>query len=346
MLSKRQTDRVEAIASELELFRIESPSAITALLPDIRELIGLESIACICPVERASGWGVERFDIDNFVNGTRFRQLTLAFLSAAPHRYGFFDPDAPEVEQQNVPLELSDLIPDGERTKSRGFTEVLRPLHLDQHHVVRALVCDETSLLAWFGGFQPLSSTEEQRALMRLLVPALRRRLLIERRMSAAPLMAAALAATLEQISCPAFVVNAAGRIFEANTAGQALLATNRNDVSSSLHAALSNQPGAIAMELTPLKERGVVDHWLAVVSVGTSDVTLTRAVARAVVRFKLTPRQREVLVLVLQGRSNTSIASTLGISERAVEQHVSTMFDRAAVDNRAALVARVLLER
>jgi DNA-binding NarL/FixJ family response regulator len=41
----------------------------------------------------------------------------------------------------------------------------------------------------------------------------------------------------------------------------------------------------------------------------------------------ELTPREREVLELIAQGRSNLAIASQLVITERAVEKHVTSIF-------------------
>ena len=41
----------------------------------------------------------------------------------------------------------------------------------------------------------------------------------------------------------------------------------------------------------------------------------------------RLTPREREVLALMAEGRSNTSIASTLVVSMGAVEKHVAGIF-------------------
>jgi DNA-binding NarL/FixJ family response regulator len=41
----------------------------------------------------------------------------------------------------------------------------------------------------------------------------------------------------------------------------------------------------------------------------------------------KLTPREREILALVAQGDSNTSIADSLGITKRAVERHINGIF-------------------
>jgi DNA-binding NarL/FixJ family response regulator len=43
----------------------------------------------------------------------------------------------------------------------------------------------------------------------------------------------------------------------------------------------------------------------------------------------QLTPREREVLTLMAEGRSNRAIASELVITERAVEKHVTSIFTK-----------------
>ena len=53
-----------------------------------------------------------------------------------------------------------------------------------------------------------------------------------------------------------------------------------------------------------------------------------------------LTARQRQVLALVAQGRSNREIAGELGITEQGVKSHVSRLLLRHGVPNRTALVA------
>ena len=42
-----------------------------------------------------------------------------------------------------------------------------------------------------------------------------------------------------------------------------------------------------------------------------------------------LTPREREVLVLMAEGRSNRAVAAALVVSERAVEKHVTSIFSK-----------------
>ena len=52
-----------------------------------------------------------------------------------------------------------------------------------------------------------------------------------------------------------------------------------------------------------------------------------------------LTPREREVMQLVVTGRHNRDIAPVLGISVRTVEVHKARVMDKLGVDNVADLV-------
>ncbi len=53
----------------------------------------------------------------------------------------------------------------------------------------------------------------------------------------------------------------------------------------------------------------------------------------------QLTPREREVMELVVAGRHNREIAAALGISARTVEVHKARMMAKLGVDNLATLV-------
>jgi PAS domain S-box-containing protein len=53
-----------------------------------------------------------------------------------------------------------------------------------------------------------------------------------------------------------------------------------------------------------------------------------------------VTPRERDVLVLLLRGLENKQIAAELGIAEQSVKEHVSSLLAKFAVPNRASLVA------
>jgi DNA-binding NarL/FixJ family response regulator len=76
----------------------------------------------------------------------------------------------------------------------------------------------------------------------------------------------------------------------------------------------------------------------------------LLRATRRADALNRLTPREREVLALVAQGRSNTAIAGVFTISPRVVEKHVAAIFAKLGLppssnDNRRVLATIKYLE-
>jgi DNA-binding NarL/FixJ family response regulator len=53
-----------------------------------------------------------------------------------------------------------------------------------------------------------------------------------------------------------------------------------------------------------------------------------------------LTGREREVLRLIAEGLSNKQISRSLGITERTVKFHVTSIFNKLGADNRAQAVA------
>jgi DNA-binding CsgD family transcriptional regulator len=55
----------------------------------------------------------------------------------------------------------------------------------------------------------------------------------------------------------------------------------------------------------------------------------------------QLSPRERAVMTFVANGRTNTSIAQSLGISPRTVAKHLEHIYRKLDVSNRAAAVAR-----
>jgi DNA-binding NarL/FixJ family response regulator len=57
----------------------------------------------------------------------------------------------------------------------------------------------------------------------------------------------------------------------------------------------------------------------------------------------RLTPREREVLALMAEGHSNSALAQHLSITERAVEKHVSAIFNKLDLPSSQAHHRRVL---
>ena len=52
-----------------------------------------------------------------------------------------------------------------------------------------------------------------------------------------------------------------------------------------------------------------------------------------------LTPRERDLVELIAQGRDNAQIAARLGLSEKTVRNHITSIFAKLEVDNRARAI-------
>lgn len=340
----RSDARLQAILDEVEVVRPDGRGELDRVMAELRQLAEVDAILCVATIQTTSGWGIDRFFSDNLPNASRFRTLLRSYLTRAVDAFGWFDPNTPEVEQRNKLVEVQQLAPKAEIERSRIYREVLLPMRMHEHRVTRALLCEGEMFLGWFGVFHDGSLAPAQVRVLETVLPALARRIATERKLESAPLVSAALDAVLEHIASPALVVSSSGRIFEVNSAARAMLATQRAEIAASIVATMADEPAPLAFEMTPLASHGAPDYFLAVLRTRSADSRVAQAISRVATRLKLTRRQRDVLSRVVIGESNATIAAALSITERAVEQHVTALFDRAAVESRAALVAYVLV--
>jgi DNA-binding NarL/FixJ family response regulator len=211
------------------------------------------------------------------------------------------------------------------------------------HRQPRALLCDGPSLLAWFGALQPDAVSRRQIRLLAALVPAMQQRLTLDRHLAEAQRTSNALRRTLEHIGSAVFVVGVRGTIHETNEAARVLLDQHRAAIMQALGDAAAGRANQFGIDLFPLAERGVPSHYLALVRRHDADTRVASCVRTCADRWNLTARQAEVLALVTRGLANATIADMLSVGERSIELHMTEIFDRAGVDSRAALVARVL---
>jgi DNA-binding NarL/FixJ family response regulator len=154
----------------------------------------------------------------------------------------------------------------------------------------------------------------------------------------------------LMDIRMPAMDGLAATRRILAEQADCRVLMLTTFDLDRYVYDALAaGASGFLLKDVTP-------EHLVAAVRlVGTGDALLAPSITRRLVeRFAagpgappvvhrdlaaLTPREREVLVLVGRGRSNTEIADDLTLSEATVKTHVTRIFGKLGLRDRAQAV-------
>jgi DNA-binding NarL/FixJ family response regulator len=136
----------------------------------------------------------------------------------------------------------------------------------------------------------------------------------------------------------------AAVRELQAMGARAAVLVLTTYDTDLDTVAAI--EAGATGYLLKEAPGRELID---AVRATASGQTVLSPAVAARLAAHVRAPataaalssREREVLVLVAQGRSNRIIAEELFISEATVKTHLQHVFDKLSVNDRASAVAR-----
>ncbi|MFQ5596949.1 MAG: helix-turn-helix transcriptional regulator [Nitrospiria bacterium] len=60
-------------------------------------------------------------------------------------------------------------------------------------------------------------------------------------------------------------------------------------------------------------------------------------------IKYGLSPREREVAILVIRGYTNREIAAALFICEQTVKDHLRHIYEKAKVHRRCELVAKII---
>jgi DNA-binding CsgD family transcriptional regulator len=144
----------------------------------------------------------------------------------------------------------------------------------------------------------------------------------------------AVLDVALDALRSPAAIVDQRGIVICSNAAARALVGGSQEVVRWSPPPANRIGRTCAVWEVTPLAAAGRPDWSLVILR--TPDAPSRR-------RWNLTTRQGEVLELVARGMTNTGIADALGIRLGTVEFHISAIFDKVGVSNRAALIATLM---
>jgi DNA-binding CsgD family transcriptional regulator len=218
----------------------------------------------------------------------------------------------------------------------------------------------------------------EQRR-MRLFIPHLQRAFQLSWRLSRLEEHRSATEQVLDRLGWGLALLDEAGRILQLNRAAEALLAPGDGFriVGGKLTSADAGEAERlqrlIAAAATAARGRGlepggglsirrrghVAPLQISVMPLRSGDAALgggracvavflseyvPASVAALVAEIgSLTPRQREVARLTIEGLSNARIARRLGLSEHTVKDHLKDIFEKLSVRGRSALTAKVL---
>jgi DNA-binding CsgD family transcriptional regulator len=284
--------------------------------------------------------------------------------------------------QVGQPIATADIMPVEEFRRTVFYHEWGRPQGLVDF---AAAVLDKSATgAALFGVFRQDRHglvDDEAHGRMRQIVPHIRRAMLIGRTIELKTAEADSLADTLDGLSAGMFLVDAAGRIVQANARGNAMLAEG-----TVLHAKggkfVATNPAAAQALGEVFAAAGAGDaacgfKGIAVPLVGTDGacyaahvLPLTsgarrragasyRAAAAVLVRkaaidatsppeaiarhFRLTPTELRVLLAIVQVGGVTETADALGIGEATVKTHLHRLFGKTGVKRQADLVKVVV---
>jgi DNA-binding CsgD family transcriptional regulator/PAS domain-containing protein len=325
--------------------------------------------------ERAVAYGVELAPDHysaSFCHSSGFPQSSAellgtlnGFLYQQPNPWGWFDPAKPAAPQRNralhfrphtetgAPAPLHDTgsaawrrlgISPTEQAQvlervHEGAMMLYRQLRMEHMFQLRALVCEDSALLAWVGVLRSEPFTPREQRLLQELVPSLQRRLELDTRLREAGLLGSALEAALEALGQPAYVVSAKGRVAYANSAGKARLEQVAQSLAEAVRRHAQGEANPPGTAITSLQVRGLSPHFLVVDR--SVEAQVSSRVHMLAARWGLTGREAEVLEHIIQGTSNKVIATRLGCAERTVEVHVTHVLSKADVESRSALIAK-----
>jgi DNA-binding CsgD family transcriptional regulator len=324
--------RVQELIGSLQTIDDRGP-ALERLMPELRALLGAEQSIGYRVVGVEGSFGVD-FAYGSGLDIARAVPVFERFIRAVP-AFGLYNPARPEPDQRNRVLRMEELLPAG---RSLPIKESVFPrIGIRDGDQLRALICHGETLLAWVGAFREEPFGDKEAGLLAALVSPLQRRLFLEQQLEQQRLSAATLDAVLEALPLPTLLFDGRGRVDCANLAGRVWLDANGRAGRAALAEAAKGQ-GPKEIGLTPIALGGVPRAFLA--TIHPKGGNAKERARRAALRFRLTPRQTEVLEQLAQGCTNKSIAAALQCSVKTVELHVSAILHKAGAGSRAELLA------
>jgi DNA-binding NarL/FixJ family response regulator len=339
-----------------------APPVLEGWIAELKDALSLERAAAYGVRVEPGGFAMDQTYALGFHLEHNALVSEMNALVGGSRRWGYFNPARPEPTQRNRPVAIgpgqtaweqllnrpsllrSRFGMDAEAQRAMAATvdrslSTFRRLGIADLDQIRTLACEGESLLFWVGVYRDRAFTPEELRLLAAVTPALTRRLSLERMLGSSQVTSLALTAALEEISRPAYLLNASGAVVLANALGRAELDRALEATRTTLAEVV--RPGAAdeRFRVTPVGGPGLSRHVLVVEQKRQDPSGLAQVAAQ---RWGLTRREREVLEQISLGRANKSISSALGCSDKTVELHVTRLLRKTEVESRAALIAKL----
>jgi DNA-binding CsgD family transcriptional regulator len=271
-------------------------------------------------------------------------------------------------------VSVADIMPHAEHRKSRFYKEWVQPQRWID--AIAATLDRSATTYAVFSVIRHERDgivDNETRRRMKLIVPHVRRAVLIGKIINLCKVEVAALADTLDGLTAAMFLVESDGRIMHANAAGHEMLANGsvicavggkltvadqalcgslldggsedvavgRKDACLPLRGRNGDEYVAHVLPLTAGKRRqaGAAYSVVAAVFVRKAEIELPHPVEALAKRYKLTPAEMRVLLAIVEIGGVPEVARMLGVSDATVKTHLQRIFDKTGAARQADLV-------
>ena len=282
-----------------------------------------------------------------------------------------------EVEQ---PIATADLMPYGEFLETRFYKEWVQPQGLVDF--VSAVLDKSVTTAALFGVFRRERDgivDDETRRRMRLIIPHIRRAVLVGNVLDLDTSRKATFADTLSGLAAAVFLVDENARIVFANRSGEIMLddgnilrrqdsvlttvdpriTTMLPDVIASAHdgdaavgvngiaVPLSSPPEPWLAHILPLtsgarQHTGIQYSAVAAVFVHQASLGVPSPMETMAKLYRLTPSELRVLAAVSELGGVAAVAEAVGIAEATVKTHLQRLFAKTGANRQADLVKLV----
>jgi DNA-binding CsgD family transcriptional regulator len=341
-IDERERALLEGLRSALRTIEEGAPPALQALLPGIVELVrGEKATAFELAVEPDERVSLTRSATVGVAKGGALVARLRRVLRLHGRASAAWDPLHPPRRDRNRAV-ISVRALGRERYEALPvYRMAFRPAGLGDFDNLRAVLCDGSSVLAYVGVLRIAPFEDRQRDLLQALVPSLRARALLERRLGNGRFAQARIGALLDALAAPALIMSAHGRVLHANQAGRGVL-MREVGLRDRLAAAIPrlDDPG---FTIAKVQQRGARIEYLVVGRTVESAASLRGDVKHTAARAGLTRREAQILTALAQGLTNGGIAASLAISARTVESHLEAIYDKLGVSSRGAALALLL---